>query len=68
MENINLNKEVYQKDQYTKIIDTSFSQLTPPPPQPTPPLRTNEEIKALEDEVIRLREEISKLQNQLASN
>jgi len=26
-ENVNLNKQVYDKDQYTKIIDTSFKQL-----------------------------------------
>jgi hypothetical protein len=26
-ENINLNKQVYDKDQYTKVIDTSFKQL-----------------------------------------
>ena len=26
---INLNKEVYNKNQYNKIIDTSFTQLTP---------------------------------------
>ena len=26
-ENVNLNKQVYNKDQYTKIIDTSFKQL-----------------------------------------
>jgi hypothetical protein len=26
-ENINLNKQVYNKDQYTKVIDTSFKQL-----------------------------------------
>jgi cell fate (sporulation/competence/biofilm development) regulator YlbF (YheA/YmcA/DUF963 family) len=26
-ENINLNKQVYDKNQYTKIIDTSFTEL-----------------------------------------
>jgi len=26
-ENINLNKQVYDKRQYTKVIDTSFKQL-----------------------------------------
>jgi hypothetical protein len=26
-ENVNLNKQVYNKDQYTKVIDTSFKQL-----------------------------------------
>ena len=26
-ENVNLNKQVYDKDQYTKVIDTSFKQL-----------------------------------------
>jgi hypothetical protein len=26
-ENINFNKQVYNKDQYTKVIDTSFKQL-----------------------------------------
>jgi hypothetical protein len=40
MEKINLNKKVYAKNQYEKVIDTNFSQLatsptvenTPPPP------------------------------------
>jgi hypothetical protein len=26
-ENVNLNKQVYNKDQYAKVIDTSFKQL-----------------------------------------
>jgi hypothetical protein len=26
-ENVNLNKQVYDKNQYTKVIDTSFKQL-----------------------------------------
>jgi len=29
---VNLNKQVYNKNQYEKVIDTSFSQLTPLPP------------------------------------
>lgn len=36
MEIINLNKKVYTKSQYERVIDTKFSQLAttlPPPPQ-----------------------------------
>jgi hypothetical protein len=35
MEKLNLNKKVYSKTQYEKVIDTKFSQLatTPPPNQ-----------------------------------
>jgi hypothetical protein len=29
-ENVNLNKKVYDKNQYTKVIDTSFKQLGVP--------------------------------------
>jgi len=29
-ENVNLNKRVYDKGQYTKVIDTSFKQLGVP--------------------------------------
>ena len=29
MEKVNLNKEVFNKGQYEKVIDTSFSQLVP---------------------------------------
>ncbi len=59
MENINLNKEVYNKDQYEKIIDTSFTQLNIPEPQEDQPLRTNEEIQGLLNEVDTLRNQLS---------
>ena len=59
MENINLNKKVYNKDQYEKIIDTSFTQLNVPEPQEDQPLRTNEEIQGLLDEVDILRNQLS---------
>lgn len=59
MENINLNKKVYNKDQYEKIIDTSFTQLNTPEPQEDQPLRTNEEIQGLLDEVDILRNQLS---------
>jgi hypothetical protein len=29
---VNLNKKVYNKDNYQKTIDTSFKELLPPPP------------------------------------
>jgi hypothetical protein len=32
MDKINLNKSVYERRQYTNVIDTSFTQLVPPPP------------------------------------
>jgi hypothetical protein len=35
MAKINLNKEVYNKNQYQKVIDTSFTQLVQPTPIPT---------------------------------
>ena len=35
MAKVNLNKELYNKNQYQKVIDTSFTQLIQPPP-PTP--------------------------------
>ena len=31
MDKINLNKSVYERRQYDKVIDTSFTQLVPPP-------------------------------------
>ena len=65
MENINLNKEVYNKDQYTKVIDTSFSQLNVPQPQEDQPLRTNEEIQGLLDEVNILRNQLTKAKKDL---
>jgi hypothetical protein len=38
MEKLNLNKKVYAKNQYEKVIDTKFSQLaTSPPPNAPPP-------------------------------
>jgi hypothetical protein len=38
MEKINLNKKVYSKNQYEKVINTNFTQLaTSPTPQNTPP-------------------------------
>lgn len=37
MEKINLNKKVYAKNQYEKVIDTNFTQLaTSPTPENTP--------------------------------
>lgn len=59
MENINLNKKVYNKDQYEKVIDTSFTQLNVPEPQEEQPLRTNEEIEGLINEIERLRNQLS---------
>jgi hypothetical protein len=59
MENINLNKRVYNKDQYEKVIDTSFTQLNVPEPQEEQPLRTNEEIEGLINEVEILRNQLS---------
>lgn len=59
MENINLNKRVYNKDQYEKVIDTSFTQLNVPEPQEEEPLRTNEEIEGLINEVEILRNQLS---------
>ena len=59
MENINLNKKVYNKDQYEKIIDTSFTQLNVPEPQEEQPLRTNEEIEGLINEIEILRNQLS---------
>jgi hypothetical protein len=32
MANYPLNRVVFNKDSYEKVIDTSFSQVTPPPP------------------------------------
>jgi hypothetical protein len=32
MANYNLNKSVYDREAYKKTIDTSFSQMAPPPP------------------------------------
>ena len=32
MANYSLNKTVYNKRDYTNVIDTSFTQFTPPPP------------------------------------
>lgn len=32
MANYSLNKTVYDSTQYKKVVDTSFSQLAPPPP------------------------------------
>jgi hypothetical protein len=32
MANYSLNKTVYDRNQYEKVIDTSFTQFTPPPP------------------------------------
>jgi hypothetical protein len=38
MEKINLNKKLYSKNQYEKVINTNFTQLaTSPTPQNTPP-------------------------------
>ena len=68
MENINLNKEVYNKDQYTKVIDTSFSQLNVPQPQEEKPLRTNEEIEGLISEVDELRNLLTKARKDLTLN
>lgn len=34
-EEVNLNKKVFEKRQYQKVIDTSFNQLTPNTPTPT---------------------------------
>ena len=31
MEIVNLNKQVYNKNQYVKVINTSFTQLIPTP-------------------------------------
>jgi len=59
MENINLNKKVYNKDQYEKVIDTSFTQLNVPEPQEEQPLRTNEEIEGLINEIEILRNQLS---------
>lgn len=59
MENISLNKKVYNKDQYEKVIDTSFTQLNVPEPQEEQPLRTNEEIEGLINEIERLRNQLS---------
>jgi hypothetical protein len=36
MEIVNLNKKVYAKDQYEKVIDTKFSQLATTPTSPIP--------------------------------
>lgn len=36
MEIVNLNKKVYAKNQYEKVIDTKFSQLATTPTSPTP--------------------------------
>ena len=68
MENINLSKEVYNKDQYTKVIDTSFSQLNVPQPQEEKPLRTNEEIEGLISEVDELRNLLTKARKDLTLN
>ncbi|WP_286984185.1 hypothetical protein [Haliea sp.] len=51
MENINLNKEVYQKDQYTKVIDTSFSQLVDTTPEVGTPITTVPEFFELYNEL-----------------
>jgi len=32
MDKLNLNKSVYERRQYANVIDTSFTQLVPPPP------------------------------------
>lgn len=34
MAKVNLNKESYNKNQYQRVIDTSFTQLVQPPPVP----------------------------------
>lgn len=52
MSEINLNKTVFEKRQYPKIIDTSFNQLslkfTPPAELPTPP-KLDEFFKSYND-------------------
>jgi len=35
-ERINLNKNVFNKEDFLKTINTSFTQLVPPPTEPTP--------------------------------
>jgi len=47
METLNLNKKVYVKGQYEKVIDTKFSQLaTTPSPTTTSETDTNAQIAA----------------------
>lgn len=46
MEKINLNKKVFAKNQYEKVIDTKFSQLAT---SPTPANQTNINIPAAID-------------------
>lgn len=45
MDKINLNKTVYEKRQYSNTINTSFTQLVPPPPV-TASISTQEKIDA----------------------
>jgi len=40
MDKINLNKKVYSKNQYEKVIDTKFSQLATSPSDLPPPSNT----------------------------
>ena len=54
MEEINLNKTVYSKGTYSKIIDTSFSQLGVKTIQE----QVDGEIEALQKEITELRIEL----------
>ena len=47
-EKLNLNKKVYAKNQYGKVIDTSFSQLATSPSPTTPSLAQQSAISVSE--------------------
>jgi len=49
MEQINLNKNVFEKRQYEKVIDTSFTQLVQPVATPTTTLTIQEFFQAYQD-------------------
>ena len=49
MDKINLNKSVYERRQYDKVIDTSFTQLISLPPTTSPPTPEDQVITFFND-------------------
>mgnify|MGYP003333851329 CR=1 FL=1 len=49
MDKINLNKSVYERRQYDKVIDTSFTQLVSLPPTTSPPTPEDQVITFFND-------------------
>ena len=74
MSRINLNKNVFNKSDFLKTINTSFTQLVPPTPVEVPVMNVDEffaeydrlfyEIQALLDEIASLRQELLDLNNE----